>query len=51
MDTGFNRQNVLLVRVDIRNANYPMERRPAAWQEMLDRVRAIPGVLSASMSG
>ncbi len=51
MDTGFNRQNVLLVRIDIRNAKYPIERRPAAWQQMLDRVRAIPGVLSASMSG
>jgi predicted permease len=51
MDTGFNRQNVLLVRVDIRNANYPVERRAAAWQQMLDRVRAIPGILSASMSG
>jgi putative ABC transport system permease protein len=51
MDTGFNRQNVLLVRVDIRNANYPVDRRPAAWQQMLDRVRTIPGVLSASMSG
>ena len=51
MDTGFNRENVLLVRADIRNANYPMERRTAAWQQMLDRVRAIPGVQSASMSG
>ena len=51
MDTGFNRQNVLLVRVDIRNANYPMDRRPAAWQQMLDRARSIPGIQSASMSG
>ncbi len=51
MDTGFNPQNVLLVRVDIRNANYPVESRPAAWQQMLERVRAIPGVQSASMSG
>jgi putative ABC transport system permease protein len=51
MDTGFNRQNVLLVRIDIRNANYPVDRRTAAWQQMLDRVREIPGVLSASMSG
>jgi putative ABC transport system permease protein len=51
LDTGFDRQNVLLVRLDLGNANYPPERRPAAYQEMLDRVRAIPGVLSASMSG
>src|ERR1700721_3561856 len=51
LDTGFDRQNVLLVRLDLGNANYPPERRPAAYQEMLDRVRAIPGVSSASMSG
>ena len=51
LDTGFDRQNVLLVRLDLGNANYPPERRPAAYKEMLDRVRAIPGVLSASMSG
>jgi len=51
LDTGFDRQNVLLVRLDLGNANYPPERRPAAYQEMLDRVRAIPGVRSASMSG
>jgi putative ABC transport system permease protein len=51
LDTGFDRQNVLLVRLDLGNANYPPERRPAAYKEMLDRVRAIPGVRSASMSG
>jgi putative ABC transport system permease protein len=51
LDMGFDRQNVLLVRLDLGNANYPPERRPAAYQEMLDRVRAIPGVRSASMSG
>jgi putative ABC transport system permease protein len=51
MDTGFNRQNVLLVGVNMRNANYPQDRRTAAWQQMLDRVRTIPGVRSASMSG
>jgi predicted permease len=51
MDTGFNRQNVLLVGVNMRTANYPRDRRTAAWQQMLDRVRTIPGVRSASMSG
>ncbi|HTB09930.1 MAG TPA: ABC transporter permease [Bryobacteraceae bacterium] len=43
LDTGFDRQNVLLVRLD--------KAKPIAYQEILDRVRAIPGVLSASMSG
>jgi putative ABC transport system permease protein len=41
----------LLVRLDLGNANYPPDRRPAAYKEILDRVRAIPGVLSAGMSG
>jgi predicted permease len=51
LDTGFDRHNILLVRLDLGNANYPPERRAAAYKEMLDRVRAIPGVQSASMSG
>jgi predicted permease len=45
LDTGFDRQNVFLVRLDRSNA------KTASYQEILDRVRAIPGVLSASMSG
>ncbi len=51
LDTGFDRRNVLLVQVDIRNANYPEDRRASAYREMLNRVRAIPGVRSASISG
>src|SRR5208282_2387105 len=51
MDTGFNRQNVLLVGVNMRNANDSLDRRTASWQQLLERVRAIPGVRSASMSG
>ncbi len=43
LDTGFDRQNVLLVRLN--------SAKPFAYKEILDRVRAIPGVLSASMSG
>jgi predicted permease len=50
-DMGFNRQNVLLVRVDIRNANYPLDQRAGAYRRMLERVRRIPGVSSASISG
>jgi predicted permease len=51
LDTGFSRDHVLLVAIDLRNANYPPDRRMAAWLEMLDRVRELPGVLSASMAG
>jgi predicted permease len=50
-DAGFNRQNVLLTRVDIRNANYPLDQRADVYRRMLSRVREIPGVRSASISG
>ncbi|MGD0136970.1 MAG: ABC transporter permease, partial [Bryobacteraceae bacterium] len=45
MDLGFNRQQVTLVRVDL------PERRTGVWQRTLERIRAIPGVRSASISG
>ncbi|HEV1286801.1 MAG TPA: ABC transporter permease, partial [Bryobacteraceae bacterium] len=50
LDAGFDQAHVLLVAVDLRNANYPLERRPAPYQEMLDRLRALPGVRSVSRS-
>jgi predicted permease len=50
-DAGFDRQNVLLARVDIRNANYPLDQRAGAYRRMLEKVREIPGVRSASISG
>ncbi len=51
LDTGFDRQNVLLVQIGISGADYPKDRRAQAYNQMLDRVRALPGVRSASMSG
>jgi putative ABC transport system permease protein len=50
IDPGFERQHVLLVSVDLRNGHYPKERVSAVFQEMLDHVRALPGVRSASHS-
>ncbi len=50
LDAGFEREHVLLVNVDLRNANYPKERRVAGYEEMLDHLRAVPGVRSASTS-
>lgn len=50
LDPGFDREHVLLVDVDLRNGNYPQERRGAAMREMLEHLRALPGVLSASVS-
>ncbi len=50
VDAGFDREKVLLVAVDLQNANYPQERREWGYQQMLDRLRALPGVRSASIS-
>ncbi len=50
IDAGFDADHILLVNVDLRNANYPKERRTAGFDEMLDHLRAVPGVRSVSAS-
>ncbi len=50
LDAGFDREHVLLVNVDLRNGNYPQARRGAAMREILEHLRAVPGVRSASAS-
>ena len=50
LDAGFDREHILLVNVDLRNANYPKERRIAGFNEMLDHLRAVPGVRGAAGS-
>jgi predicted permease len=50
LNPGFEREHVLLVGVDLRNGHYPPTRRGAVFEEMLERLRALPGVRSASSS-
>jgi len=50
LDPGFARENVLLAGVDLRNGHYPPARRGAVFEEMLEHLRALPGVSSASAS-
>jgi predicted permease len=50
MDMGFKRENVLLVGVNIRALNTPTAARQALFDELLERVKSIPGVQSASES-
>ena len=50
VDAGFKPEHILLTSVDLRNGHYPKERWPAVYREMLQHLRAIPGVLSASDS-
>ncbi|HEU0076045.1 MAG TPA: ABC transporter permease, partial [Longimicrobiaceae bacterium] len=50
LDPGFRRDGVLLASLDLRNAGVAPERLPAVKREILERVRATPGVRSASAS-
>ena len=49
-DLGFSRHNVLLVRAAMMQANVPRTERPRVYREIVDHLRAIPGVASASSS-
>jgi putative ABC transport system permease protein len=49
-DLGFNRHNVLLVPADMMQANVPREQRTRVYRDIVERLRAIPGVASASSS-
>jgi predicted permease len=49
-DLGFSRHNVLLVRAAMMQTNVPKDQRPRVYREIVERLRAIPGVESASSS-
>jgi predicted permease len=48
--TGFDRRNVLLVNADTRNAQFADAQAGAATQQILNSIRALPGVEAASYS-
>jgi predicted permease len=50
LDAGFDRGHVLLVNADLRAGNYPLEQWSRVYQEILDQLRLIPGLHSASVS-
>jgi predicted permease len=50
LDAGFERDQVLLVTVNLRDGSYPRERWSAVYRQMLDQLRLISGVRSASVS-
>ena len=50
LDPGFEREHVLLASLDLRNGHYPEEKRAAVYRDILERLRAIPGVRQASSS-
>ncbi|HYR90638.1 MAG TPA: ABC transporter permease [Terriglobia bacterium] len=51
VDPGFRPQNVLTLRLELAATQYPtVEKRSAFHQEVLDRVHALPGVISAGFT-
>jgi len=50
MDIGFDRNNVLLVHVDLHTAKVAPEQQPAVFDDIERRLRLLPGVMSASGS-
>jgi putative ABC transport system permease protein len=50
LDAGFDRNNVLLVHANLHSAKVPLEKQSALFDEVEKRLRALPGVVSASRS-
>ena len=50
VDTGFQREGVLTARVNFRRLNLTPDRIPVFKNELLERIRAIPGVESAAVA-
>ncbi|MGB6692532.1 MAG: FtsX-like permease family protein, partial [Terracidiphilus sp.] len=50
VDAGFDRNNVLLVEANIHNAQIPEQARVPLYGQMLARIQALPGVISASQT-
>jgi putative ABC transport system permease protein len=50
LNPGFERDHVLIVRTDLRNARFPVSRLEQSFEEMRQRLAAIPGVRSTSFS-
>ena len=50
VDTGFRQEGVLIANVGFQRLNLPRDRYPAFKDEVLDRVRAIPGVEAAAIT-
>ncbi len=50
LDAGFEPARVLLVTLDLRKAATPKEQRTEFYEQLLERVRALPGVLATAQS-
>jgi predicted permease len=50
-ELGFQSHNVLLIKATVMQSNIPQKKRPRVYGEIVERLRTIPGVASASCSG
>lgn len=50
VDVGFNRANLLIFRVQPRMSGYEGERLRQVYQQMIERIEAVPGVRAATVS-
>lgn len=50
IDVGFDREQLLVARMDVRSTGYPAAERQALYERILSRLRSVPGVTSASIS-
>ena len=48
IETGFRREGVLVASLDFQQLEIPMERRHALQRDLLERIRAVPGVRGAA---
>jgi putative ABC transport system permease protein len=51
VDPGFNRQGLVIVNASTKESAVPAVDQPRLFEVILDRIRAVPGVKSASASG
>jgi predicted permease len=49
-DIGYDREKVLVARLDLRAAGYEAEQLQPIYRRVLERISAVPGVVSASLS-
>ena len=49
-DVGYDRDRLLVARMDVRGLGYSNDQRQALYERVLERLRTVPGVTSASLS-
>jgi predicted permease len=50
LDPGFRQDGLLIVNMDLRRANVPVEARSTVYERIVDRLRQLPGVDSAAQA-